>query len=151
MPKRGPTKPREWQPLRRSTPFRSEATKAKLAAEGIDPEMHLDDEQWMNDRYVVSARRADDGHIFEISIRRQDRGHARDWRDFQRIKNEVAGPETEAVELFPAESRLYDTANQYWLWVFPPGEQIPIGFPERAISGSAAAEKYGAKQRELDS
>jgi hypothetical protein len=35
-----------------------------------------------------------------------------DWRDLQRIKNQLVGPECEAVELYPAESRKVDTANQ---------------------------------------
>jgi hypothetical protein len=36
-----------------------------------------------------------------------------DWRELQRIKNEIVGDEIEAVELYPAESRLLDTANWY--------------------------------------
>ncbi|MGH3430252.1 MAG: DUF7694 domain-containing protein, partial [Mycobacteriales bacterium] len=50
-------------------------------------------------------RRHPDGFVRHLSIRRQDRQAARDWRDFQRIKTEIAGPDTEAVELFPAEGR----------------------------------------------
>lgn len=146
----GPTRPRAWEPMRRSTPYRSAAAKQALIDEGMDPEMGLLDEQWKNDRYVVSVRRhPEEGYVIEISIRRVDRGYARDWRDFQRIKNEVAGPEIEAIELFPAESRLFDTANQYWLWCFPPGEQCPCGWPERHVTGSAAAERFGARQREI--
>jgi len=50
-----------------------------------------------------------------------------DWRDFQRIKNQLCGPEWEALELYPAESRLIDPSNYYLLWCAP---KIPIGMYE---------------------
>lgn len=57
---------------------------------------------------------------------------ARDWRDFQRIKNELLGDEYEACELYPAEDRLVDGANQYHLWAI--NGQFPFGFDERLVS-----------------
>ena len=48
----------------------------------------------------------------QISYHRHDRAPIRDWRIGQRIKNEVLGPEWEAVELYPADSRLVDTSNE---------------------------------------
>lgn len=56
-----------------------------------------------------------------LSIRHNERKAIRDWRHFQRIKNELAGAEREAVEIFPPESQLVDTSNQYHLWVLPEG------------------------------
>ncbi len=42
---------------------------------------------------------------------------------------------SEAVELYPAESRKVDTANQYWLWCFRSDKvRFPIGFQERAVT-----------------
>jgi hypothetical protein len=87
---------------------------------------------FVNSRYQVTRRREQDGPfgaLIILSIRRLDRGACRDWRDFQRIKNELAGPETEAVELFPAESRLVGGANQYWIFCFPE-IRFPFGFNE---------------------
>lgn len=67
--------------------------------------------------------------VVQLSIRRLDRGHARDWRDFQRIKNELVGPEIEAIELYPAESRLMDSANQFHLWcVMDRSFRFPFGY-----------------------
>ena len=63
-----------------------------------------------------------------LTIRDRNRTTRHDWRDFQRIKNEICGPEREAIELYPAESRLTDTANQYHLWVAPEGEHMPWGW-----------------------
>lgn len=42
------------------------------------------------------------------------------WRKMQNIKNELFGPETTAIEYYPAESKLSDVANIYWLWILPP-------------------------------
>lgn len=75
------------------------------------------------------------GIVFEdgsmhISFKRNDRSAVRDWRHFQAIKNEVAGPEREAIELFPPESQLMDGANEYHMWVLPEGQQSPLGFAD---------------------
>lgn len=65
-------------------------------------------------------------------------GEARhDWRDFQHIKNDLVGLEWEALELYPAESRLLDPSNYYYLWCAP---AIPVGrFEGRRILGASAA------------
>ena len=51
-----------------------------------------------------------------LSIKRLDREPIGDWRAMQKIKNAIVGAEWEAVEIYPAESRLVDTANQYHLF-----------------------------------
>jgi hypothetical protein len=56
--------------------------------------------------------------IIHLSIRRDDRGALIDWRDLQRIKNEIVGPEIEMVQMFPRESQVVDTSNQFHLWGF---------------------------------
>jgi hypothetical protein len=56
--------------------------------------------------------------VIHLSIRNNDRSPIRDWRDLQRIKNELVGPEVEMVEIFPRESHLVDTSNQFHLWGF---------------------------------
>ena len=99
------------------------------------------EEIWINSRYQVYLRRLkpnDPDSMDEcthLSIKRRDRLEIRDWREFQRIKNELVGPECEAIEVFPAESRLVDTANQYHLWVFP--FKLPIGFNRRVVSDAS--------------
>ena len=92
-------------------------------------------ECWKNDQYTVLKRVNDDGSI-HLSIRRNDRAAARDWRDFQQIKNQMLGPEEEAVEIYPAESRVVDAANQYHLWSMP-GKRIPFGFQTRFTSSES--------------
>jgi len=40
----------------------------------------------------------------------------------------------EAIELYPSESRLMDTANQYHLFVFPENYLIPFGWRTRNVN-----------------
>jgi hypothetical protein len=98
--------------------------------------MMKDDVILMNDVYQVTLRRIMNekfGEMFHLSIKRRDKEPIHDWRDLQEIKNKIIGPECEAIEIYPAESRKVDTANQYHLWAFPDGVRIPIGFNERLV------------------
>lgn len=114
-------------------------------------------EQWYaNNHYTVCRRRItadtpDAPDLIHLSIHDHSRGTRHDWRDFQRIKNELVGPECEGVELFPAESRLVDTANQYHIWVIDsPAFRFPFGFSERLILGPEHARQTGASQRPFE-
>lgn len=88
----------------------------------------------MNDLYVVLVMRdephgfGDDIQMDYLSIRRVDREPIRNWRHIQEIKNQLVGPECEGFELYPAESRVADCANQYHIYVFTdPEARIPVG------------------------
>jgi hypothetical protein len=96
------------------------------------------DEVWVNDTYQVNIDRLTYPEFIHVSIKRLDKGHAKDWRDFQQIKNELIGPEFEAVELYPAESRLIDTVNQFHLWVLKGERPIEVGwFAGRTVEDEA--------------
>lgn len=85
--------------------------------------------------------------IIRLSIRRNDREPIHDWRHLQRIKNELVGAECDGVELYPAESRVVDTANQYHLWVFKdPKLRWPIGWS----SGKKLGHVEGAETKQRD-
>ncbi len=87
--------------------------------------------------------------MWHLSIKRRDRGPMDQdrWRILQHVKNTLVGESHEAVELYPAESRLVDTANQYHLWCFKdPEQQWPFGFTERFVT---SVETHGSKQRPL--
>lgn len=103
------------------------------------------DEVWVNDTYQVNIDRLTYPEFIHVSIKRLDKGPAKDWRDFQQIKNELVGPEFEAVELYPAESRLIDTVNQFHLWVLKGERPIEVGwFAGREVEDEA---KGNAVQR----
>jgi len=99
------------------------------------------DEIWLGgwsdgNQYVVTVRRHPVlGHVMCLSVRRTDRKAVHDWRDKQRIKNEIAGEDVDAFELYPMKKRTVDQANQYWLWCMPPGQEMPAGFDERIVVG----------------
>lgn len=135
-----------WTPFKSATPKPNAAMSPELAAEILKKEHG---EFFINSRYVVIRTALPDGG-FWLSIRTVDRKARHDWRDFQRIKNEIVAPEAEAIEIYPAESRLVDTSNQFHLWVLPPGEYVPYGFTERLVSDSAIAAEIGAKQRPFE-
>lgn len=98
------------------------------------PESLRERDVWRNDIYTVFVSR---NQIFEgmpcpitwLSIKRNDKEPCNDWRHFQWIKNQMCGPQTEAVQLYPAESRMVDLSNQYHLWVLAdPNVTFPFGF-----------------------
>ena len=73
------------------------------------------------------------GKCTYLSIKRKDKKAIHDWRHFQLIKNELVGEEIEAIELYPAESRLHDTANQFHLFCNPMGTQVKFGWNFRDV------------------
>lgn len=93
---------------------------------------------WRNDVYYGTLRRYDSGFpigggpwaIIGITALAEDARH--DWREFQQIKNALVGDEWEAVELYPAESRLTDPSNRFYLWCAPKGV-FAFGFDHRRV------------------
>lgn len=99
------------------------------------------DAVFLNNRYQVNVRKlktpGDDEHgrwpcdVAHLSIKRidKDRVGPERYRDFMRIRDELVGPEFEAVEIYPPRSDEVDTANQYHLWVFlAAGMTLPFGW-----------------------
>lgn len=101
---------------------------AKLIAEAEQAET------WMNNLYVATVHDATPWvdtwpAMKQLSIRRVDRKVIHDWRHLQRVKSDIFGEEAEAVELYPAASRVVDTANSFHLWVITaPGKVFPLGW-----------------------
>lgn len=100
-----------------------------------------DDQQrpeiWANDIHNVTVRRwtkdpvfGTNGGMIQIGIHAHDGTARHDWREFQQIKNQLAGDECEAFELYPAESRLLDPSNYYTLWCFPGLKRLKVGIVE---------------------
>lgn len=132
-----------WNPMQK-IPTRPELDTALNAVAGSGSDGEASVEVWVNDRYEVFARTNAEGMVW-LSIKTKDRSTDHDWRHLQQIKNEVCGPEREAVELYPAESRLADTANEYHLWVLPEGMSLPLGFQEGLVSDDEQTEAFNAE------
>ena len=65
------------------------------------------------------------GWTVHLKVRRSDGKGGITWDELQAIKDEFAGPEAAAVEVYPAASDLVNEANIRHLWVVPEGIPIP--------------------------
>ncbi len=79
---------------------------------------------YSNNRYVVmindNAKMTKGVTAVKAMVQRHDDKPIKNhWRELQNIKNELFGQETTAIEYYPAESKLEDLANIYWLWLLP--------------------------------
>lgn len=135
MKKRGNPAAQGWDPIIVSEAVNPSTPMAKVFFESKgerhyyryrQPQKAVDCFAFYNRLYNGVALVFEDGSM-HFSFKRNDRAAVRDWRHFQAIKNSVAGPEREAVEIFPPESELVDGANEYHLWVLPEGVQSPLG------------------------
>ena len=109
----------------------------------------FDCDTYENDIYIVMVfrkKQADwqihdkqlKGQMTYLSIKNRDKTAIHDWRHFQQIKNELVGVDCEAVEIYPNENRLIDTANQYHLFVFPKDYKLPFGWQVRTVDEEEA-------------
>lgn len=151
-----------WTPFQRGVlkPQNLDDVKAIADSVGIDPKDALsaaedvnNDEIWINSKYQVNIRRylAESGlMVAHLSIKRRDKMRVgpEKYRDFMRIKDELIGPECEAIELYPARSREVDTANQYHLFAATdPAYRFPVGFSQGIRSGESTG---GAVQQPFE-
>lgn len=115
-------------------------------------------EVYVNNIYQVRVYRgseADDlvhieqlkGKCTWLSMKRKDKRPMNNWQDMQTIKNRLVGTECDAFQIFPAESRMINTANQYHLIVLPEGECLPFGwFGVRRVVSENIQNDVGASQ-----
>ena len=88
-----------------------------------------------NKRYCVCSRllRTDWGKVEHVVITSAfglgscDGSGDIPWVVKQEIKNDLFGEKRCAVEVFPTENRLVNTADCYHLWVFEKGFELPFG------------------------
>ena len=93
--------------------------------ENLIYQAHVHRNQYAND--MVHAEELQDKCGY-ISLKRKDKRPINSWQDVQTIKNRLFGIEREAIQIFPAESRMVNIANQYHIFVFPEGYIIPFGY-----------------------
>lgn len=87
------------------------------------------DRVFVNNRYIVQVftNKLRDFKLYDkILIRRSDSKPIYSWQDLFRIKNEIFGPEVEAIQFFPPVSKLVDEANLYWLWIKVENKEVQI-------------------------
>ena len=147
----------KWKPLQRGEALPPSRALVRIymdtyACDEAEARRRLDEDElgvevWINDLYQVQVRRGPEEHSVHLNIRRRDGYPGRDWRHFQEIKNQLVGPECEAIELYPAESRLVDEANKYHLWACSdPTFRFAVGWSKRRITFDRSNEP-GLRQR----
>jgi hypothetical protein len=105
---------------------------------------------WGNN--ILSVHVSHHGDVVHIEYHRRDRAPIRDWRVGQRLKNQLAGPEYEGIEIYPAESRVVDESNEFHIWCVP--WQLPYGFDQESrltqdqIDSAPGGPGFGAIQRD---
>lgn len=94
---------------------------------------------WKNNHFsvVVFQHVTAWGLVEQLQVQRHDGAPIRSWSDMQRIKDELAGPERVAVEVYPAADEVHDAANAYHLWVLPSGFRLPFSLlPDRRVTAA---------------
>ena len=114
-----------WTPFEECDPALARGPRpARLAAEKV----------YRNSRYQVAVYPPKPAHlggegyaprVVHLCFKHRANIAITDFRDFQRIKNELVHPEAYAFQIYPPEAHLVDSANQYHLWVL-----VPDCYPE---------------------
>lgn len=66
------------------------------------------------------------GQVDHVAIKFASDGEPR-WKEKQRIKDQLFGPDRVAVEVMPQQAEITDGAHMYHMWVFPAGVGLPFG------------------------
>lgn len=103
-------------------------------------ELSNKEDVYVNDLYEVHVDY--DFDIPHLSIKNKEKSTDIPWQHKQWIKNDILGEEFEACELFPAESRLLNTANQYHLWGFKKGV-MKFGWNARLVTDKTPTSPNG--------
>jgi hypothetical protein len=96
---------------------------------------------YQNGAYAVLVRTIPSGwgRIEHASIHTLTGGDI-SWRDKQRIKNEIFGEHALAVEVFPPQAELIDSADAFHLWILPEGFRLPFSLDEKTPAGYRPSE-----------
>lgn len=89
-------------------------------------------EAYANDLYAVLVRPMETewGRVRHLAIRTTSNLEP-PWRDKQRIKDELFGPDFTAVEVMPPAGEVVDQADMYHIWVLPARMTLPFSIFDR--------------------
>lgn len=89
------------------------------------------DKAYSDGEYAVMTRQVltEWGQVIHACIRNAENTDI-PWAEKQKIKNELFGIDSTAVEVFPADSELVDEANMYHIWVLPKSMRLPFSLKE---------------------
>jgi hypothetical protein len=131
-----------WEPLVKANVFLGGDTDHEKRMRQMDEDLSNESTTtFVNNRYTVTRETVPkeqhglgEHELVWLSIKANDDSARHDWREFQWIKNELAGENWEAIEIYPSEDRLIDSANQFHLWCIPPETGLlPVGWNGRFV------------------
>ena len=101
---------------------------------------------YANEDYLVQVY---DKELADEMVHTDDLKGKCTWLSIRRqIKNFICGKTREAIQLYPSEDRLIDTANQYHLIVFPQDVLIPFGWHVGRTVSSESVEVNNSKTKQ---
>lgn len=112
--------------------LKPESVAASLREQGAEQWAELAENCYsiaMNGIYQVMIKTIVAGPLQEIAhfyITRVDGSKLKPWLDYQRIKNELAGPTFTALEVYPPEDELVDDIDMWHMWVLAPLCRMPF-------------------------
>ncbi len=65
------------------------------------------------------------GDVMHLRIRRRSGRGPIPWEALQAIKDERAGPDATAIEVYPPAHEVIDEVEMRHLWIVPPGIPMP--------------------------
>jgi len=138
------TAPRPWKPWRKGPVPREWRGEARLERMAQDGYLAGVTQTWANEWFAVMARPVATpwGEVTHVLIRDLPNTPVRDWNDLMRIKDELFGAWTVAVEVYPSRRDVIDEANMTHLWILPEGFALPFGLHHNPrLASSRASEE----------
>lgn len=97
--------------------------------------------------WVAEFTRAHTNHVFSVLDRTLPDGTRHfavtslseirpTWPEMQRIKDELAGVDATAVEVYPPQREIVDDANMYHCWVLPAALPFSLAYREEMMEAS---------------
>lgn len=77
---------------------------------------------WESETYIAAAFQ--DGEAIRLDIQRKDEKDGISWDELQRIKNECGFEDKDAVEFYPRQKDVINTANYRHLYIY--GTPLPL-------------------------
>lgn len=117
---------RKWKQPKKTSSLWTDFQQVYPAREdGTRVDLERGETYWRNSFYLVFRKELEpdiglQGSVL-LRIRHNQDKAVRDWKHLQRIKNELAGSEREATEIFPPQSMLTSMDNEHHLFVTPVG------------------------------
>jgi hypothetical protein len=116
----------EWTPLRKRDLLEVGEYLSMVEGTGVKGWSTQVRDVWTNDWLVVTVHSVANSEMLHVTYRTA-LGAELGWKEKQRLKDQIFGPDRVAVEVYPRTAEIVDQANMYHLWVYPEGHSLGFG------------------------